>query len=414
MKLFDKVTKFFNRSPTVVRCELVTDRGNGFYSWNGNLYRSDIVRSCIRPFYKSVGKLLAKQVRQTGTELKINPDKYVEMLLAEPNPYMTGQMLQEKMAIQFKLNNNAFAYINRDENGYAMEIYPIPAVAVEAIYDSQYQLYLKFTMRNGKSTTFAYTDVIHLRQDYNSNDIFGDGNQEVLQGMMEIVTTIDQGIVKAIKNSAVIKWLMKFKTTLRPEDIAKETKRFVDNFLTIDSSNDSPVGVAGTDTKADVEQVKPTDYVPNASQMDKTVQRIYNYFGTNEQIIQSKYTEDEWNAYFEAEIEPFSKQISNEFTRKIFSRRERGFGNSIIFEANSLQYASMATKLNLLQMVDRGAMTPNEWRLVLNMGPIEGGDKPIRRLDTAVVDQVKNLINLLGGDNDKEIIATINNLLMVA
>jgi HK97 family phage portal protein len=414
LKLFDKVTKFFNRSPTVVRCELVTDRGNGFYSWNGNLYRSDIVRSCIRPFYKSVGKLLAKQVRQTGTELKINPDKYVEMLLAEPNPYMTGQMLQEKMAIQFKLNNNAFAYINRDENGYAMEIYPIPAVAVEAIYDSQYQLYLKFTMRNGKSTTFAYTDVIHLRQDYNSNDIFGDGNQEVLQGMMEIVTTIDQGIVKAIKNSAVIKWLMKFKTTLRPEDIAKETKRFVDNFLTIDSSNDSPVGVAGTDTKADVEQVKPTDYVPNASQMDKTVQRIYNYFGTNEQIIQSKYTEDEWNAYFEAEIEPFSKQISNEFTRKIFSRRERGFGNSIIFEANSLQYASMATKLNLLQMVDRGAMTPNEWRLVLNMGPIEGGDKPIRRLDTAVVDQVKNLINLLGGDNDKEIIATINNLLMVA
>jgi hypothetical protein len=51
----------------------------------------------------------------------------------------------------------------------------------------------------------------------------------------------------------------------------------------------------------------------------------------------------------------------------------------------SLQYASMSTKLNLLQMVDRGAMTPNEWRRVMNMAPIEGGDKPIRRLDTAVV-----------------------------
>ena len=31
-----------------------------------------------------------------------------------------------------------------------------------------------------------------------------------------------------------------------------------------------PVGVAGVDaTKADMEQVTPTDYVPNASQMDK-------------------------------------------------------------------------------------------------------------------------------------------------
>jgi hypothetical protein len=86
------------------------------------------------------------------------------------------------------------------------------------------------------------------------------------------------------------------------------------------------------------------------------------------------------------EIEPLSKQLSGEFTRKLFTRKERGFGNSIIFEANSLQYASMTTKLALVAMVDRGALTPNEWREVLNLGPIEGGDIPIRRLDTAVVD----------------------------
>ena len=30
-------------------------------------------------------------------------------------------------------------------------------------------------------------------------------------------------------------------------------------------------------------------------------------------------------------------------------------------------------------------MTPNEWRSILSLGPIEGGDKPIRRLDTALV-----------------------------
>lgn len=394
MKVFNKIASYFNRSPTVVRYELITERGNGFYSWNGNLYQSDVIRSCIRPFYKAIGKLIAKQVRQMADDLKVNPDLYVKVLLEEPNPYMTGQMLQEKLAIQLKLNNNAFAYINRDANGYAMEIYPIPAVAVEPIYNSQYLLYLRFTFINGRTATFPYEDIIHLRQDYNSNDIFGDGNTEVLNSMMEIVSTIDQGIVKAIKNSAVIKWLLKFKQTLRPEDIQAQTKRFVNDFLKIDTeSEESIAGAAGTDTKADVEQVKPTDYVPNASQMDKTVQRIYNYFGTNENIIQSKFTEDDWNAYYEAEIEPVAMQMSNEFSRKIFSRRERSFGNRIIFEANSLQYASMATKLNLLQMVDRGAMTPNEWRLVLNMGPIEGGDKAIRRLDTAEVG---------GGENNSQ------------
>ncbi|GMB01065.1 phage portal protein [Pelosinus sp. IPA-1] len=389
------IARFFNRSPTVVRYELVTDRGNGFYSWNGKLYRSDIVRSCIRPFYKSVGKLLAKQIRQNGADLKINPDFYIKTLLEEPNPYMTGQMLQEKLAIQLKLNNNAFAYINRDDNGFAMEIYPLTAaIAVEAIYDNQYQLYLKFTFQNGRTATFAYDDVIHLRQDYYSNDIFGEGNQEVLAGLMEIVITIDQGIIKAIKNGAVIKWLLQFKGVIRPEDIQAQTKKFVDDFLKIDTeNNDSIAGAAGTDSKADVKQIQPTDYVPNASQLEKTVQRIQNYFGTNDKIIQSKFNEDDWNAYFEAEIEPFSIQASNEFSRKIFSRRERSFGNRIIFEANSLQYASMKTKLDLMQMVDRGALTPNEWRLVLNMGPIEGGEKAVRRLDTAVVNQLMESFN---------------------
>ena len=48
-----------------------------------------------------------------------------------------------------------------------------------------------------------------------------------------------------------------------------------------------------------------------------------------------------------------------------------------------MQYMSMTHKLALVAMVDRGAMLPNEWRQVLNLAPIEGGDVPIRRLDTA-------------------------------
>jgi len=143
--------------------------------------------------------------------------------------------------------------------------------------------------------------------------------------------------------------------------------------------------VAAVDAKAEAQQITPNDYVPNENQMGKTVNRIYSFFNTNENIVQSKYTEDEWNAYYEAEVEPLAMQLAGEYTRKLFSRRERGFGNKIIFEASSLQYASMSTKMNLVQMVDRGALTPNEWRSILSLGPIEGGDKPVRRLDTALV-----------------------------
>lgn len=297
---------------------------------------------------------------------------------------MTGQMLQEKLAVQLELNNNAFAYIDRDENGYPIAIYPITAVTSEAIQDDRGELFLRFTLKNGKTVTFRYADIIHLRKDFNNNEIFGDSPAKALTSLMEIVNTTDQGIIKAIKNSNVIRWLLKFNQSLRPEDIKKQTKDFVESYLNVESET---VGAAATDAKAEAKQVEPKDYVPNAAQMDRTVKRIYAFFNTNEKIVHGTYTEDEWISYYESNIEPVVLQMSGEYTRKLFTRRERGFGNKIIFESSNLTFASMKTKLDLVQYVDRGIMTPNEVREILHYAPLEDGDTPVRRLDTRPVDE---------------------------
>lgn len=394
MGLFDKIFGK-KQAPTTTRFEMINDNGGGFFSWTGDIYQSDIIRACIRPKAKAVGKLIAKHIRDNGNEFKINPEPYMRFLLEEPNPLMTGQMFQEKMAIQLELNHNAFAYIKRDDFGYATEIYPIPCTTVEVVEGTYGDIFLKFYFKNGKQMTIPYADVIHLRKDFNDNDFFGEHPGNALSQLMEIVTTTDQGIVKAIKNSAVVKWILKFKSVLKQEDIDNQVKNFVNNYLNI--ANDG--GAASSDPRYDLEQVKPEAFVPDSKQMQETVQRIYNFFNTNDKIIQSKYNEDEWNAYYESEIEPFAMQLAGEYTRKLFSRKERGFGNKIIFESSSLQYASMNTKMNLVQMVDRGSLTPNEWRAILSLGPIEGGDKPIRRLDTALVKEGKFTDE--GGDNNE-------------
>ena len=392
MWITDKIKTWIG-GPEETRLAMVSSTGNGFYSWNGDLFRSDIIRSCLRPFYKSVGKLVPKQIQEDAEgRVTVNSDAYIRVLLEEPNPYMTGQMLQERMAIQFKLNNNAFAFILRDRNGYAKEIYPINAMGVQAKYDKQGVLFLEFSMKNGHVLTFYYSDVIHLRQDFGENDIFGSSNVEMLKPLMEVINATDQGIVASIKNGAVIRWLLKFKTALSDADRRKQANNFAQAFL---SQSENSTGVAAVDTKADAEQIHPDDKIPNAAQMDRAMARVYNIFGTNEAIVQSKYDEDQWNAYYESEIEPFATQFALELTRKIFSRRERSRGNRIVFESSGLQYASMSTKLHLVQMVDRGSMTPNEWRSVLNLGPIKDGDTPIRRLDTAKVAEGGN-----GGEDE--------------
>lgn len=361
----------------------MTDNGGGYYSWNGKVFQSDIVRSAIRPKVRAVGKAVAKHIRKNEHEVVVNPEPYMRFLLEEPNPYMTGQQMQEKLATHLELNNNAFAYINRDTNGIPIEIYPITAIASEAVVKSG-KLYLRFNLLNGQEVTFKYSDIIHLKKDFNESDIFGDSNAQSLAPLMEIVNTTDQGIVKAIRNSGIVKWLLKFHQTLRPEDLKDAAKRFVDDYLSIESDS---IGVAATDGKAEAQQVEPKDYVPNEKQMDRTTQRIYAFFNTNEKIVQASYNEDEWISYYETTVEPDIIQLSNEFTRKLFTRRERGFGNKVVFESSNLTFASMKTKLELKDLVDRGAMTPNEWREILNLAPYEGGNEFVRRLDTARVDE---------------------------
>lgn len=409
------INRLTNAGAGYSRIQMVKETGEGFYSWNGKLYQSDIVRACIRPKTQAIGKIVGKHIQETvkkgKPDLKINPEPYIKYLLQEPNPYMTGQMLQEKLANQLALNNNAFALLIRDENGYPMEIYPIPAVTAEAKYGKDGELYLRFTFLNGKSNTFAYSDILHLRRDFYDQDIFGSSQVQALSGIMNVIGTLDQGIVKAIKNSSVIRWLLVAKSSVRPEDLKRNVKEFVDNYLSVESDT---FGAAGVDAKFDAKQITPNDVVPNFKLTEQQIGRVYSFFNTNEKIVNSSYTEEEWNSYYEAEIEPVVVQFSDVWTQRLFTRRERSCGNRIEFESVNLQCASIKTKLDLQAMVDRGAMTPNEWRHTLNLSPLPGGDQPIRRLDTQVVGMVETLIDKMDATNYSTITAMIHDLLQAA
>lgn len=388
--------------------KMVTTYGEHYYSWDGKLYDNDIVRSCIRPKVKAIGKLVGKHIRDLGNKIETNPDANIKFLLKEPNPFMTGQQFQEKVATQLCLNNNAFVLVVRDEYDKPLQLYPIPCIMCETVYKDD-ELYLKFYYRNGKNDIFPYDQIIHLRQDYNEHDIFGDSPAAAITSMMEVIGTIDQGIIKAIRNSNIVRWLLSYNQSMRPEDLKNNVKEFVNNYLSIESDT---FGAAGVDAKATATRVEPKDYVPNAIQTEKTINRIQSFFNTNEKIVQSKWTEDEWNAYYEAEIEPVAIQMGEVYTIRLFSRKERGKGNQILFEASNLQCASLATKLNFVALVDRGAMTPNEWRTIFNMAPIEGGNAPIRRLDTQVVNMIEDALSKMNKENYVVMADLIGKLLM--
>ena len=387
MGLFDRFrSKNAVKVSRVGEYKMMAQSINGAIVYDGKVYDSDILRAAIRPKARTIGKMTLKHTRKNkdGSE-SAEQDLYMQLLLREPNAFMSMQQLLEKLITQLEINNNAFAVIVRDNYGLPEQILPINAVSVEIVLDDNSNLFYKFSTLAGKTFTFSIEDVIHIRKDVVDNDLIGKPNTKTLLPLMEVVYSSDLSIVNAVKNSGIIRWLLKFHGSIRPEDIKRQTKEFAESFLQVDDMGEN-IGVAGVDSKSDATQIKPHDFVPDAKNTAGTVNRIYAYFNTNEKIVMSTYNENEFNSWYETNVEPDLIQIANEFTRKLFSRRQRAFGNRIEFDALNLTYASLQTKLGLVQLVDRGILNANEVRGVFNLSSIEGGDEYVRRLDTAPIE----------------------------
>ena len=126
---------------------------------------------------------------------------------------------------------------------------------------------------------------------------------------------------------------------------------------------------------------------------------MLNYYGVSENIIQSKYSEDEWNAFYESILEPIAIQMSLEFTNKIFTLGERNHGNKIVFTSNRLQYASNNTKINIARYMSNYMMI-DEIREIHNLPPLPNGEGQKVLQDLNHIDSSKANQYQIGGNNE--------------
>lgn len=341
-----------------------------FTRFGTDIYASDIVRDSVRPLAEHTSK----------AEAKSNVERYANLLNGRPNLYMNGKDFLSKVRNNLELTNTAFIAIMRDNKGNATGFYPVPYSKFEAL-EYEKRLYIKFYFNSGKELVQAWDDLAALRKDYNKYDIAGDENTAVYKPL-DLIETTNQGIGNAVKATANLRGILKStKAMLSPESVKEQKEQFVRDYLNLENNG----GIASLDATQEFTPISMNPVITSWEQQKEFRENIYRYFGVNDSIVMSDYTEQQMNAFYDARIEPFLVALSLELTNKVFTERERSFGNFIIYESNRIQFASTSTKLSLVALVDRGAMTPNEWRGVFNLAPIEGGDKPIRRLDTAEV-----------------------------
>ena len=340
-----------------------------FGTFGNDIFASQDVRTAVRT--------LAEHTSKANPKCRV---KNIEYLLSlRPNKFMNGADFLRKLRNYLELKNTAFAFIDRDDRNNVVAVYPIPYLTFEAVeYKGELFVSFQFAGSTVNNLVVPWADLVVLRKDYVFSDIAGEGNATLLP-TLDTISTIDQGLRNAVKSTANLRGILKStKGMLSPKDRKEQKDQFVKDYMNIENEG----GIASLDASQDFKEInlKPT----TATADERTAYRdsVYRYFGVNEKIVESRYTESEYDAFYESRIEPFLVSLSLELTYKIFTERERAFGNEVWYESNRLQYASAKTKISMVSLVDRGLMTPNEFRALFNMAPYEGGDEFILRLDT--------------------------------
>lgn len=348
-----------------------------FVQWGGVPYDNDVVRAAVDTIARNAAKLNPKHVRISSEGISWLRSNLERLLALEPNPYMSAFDFYYRLVTMRELDNNAFALIVWDgESGEVKQLLPIPCEQAEIVEDRTGTLYVRAWLL-GEQFVFPYSEVIHLRKFYYKSDVWGESNDPINTGL-NILTTVEQGLAEGVKTSAYLRGILKYQGILKDEDVKRSRDRFVAEYLDIQKAG----GVAALDAKAEYIPVESKPQLVDADQLKVLKDKIYHYFGVNDAIVTGNYNEDQWTAFYESVLEPIAVQMSLEFTRKIFTPKEIGHGNRVIFESNRLQYASTKTKTQLIkELMQFGILTINEAREILNLAPVPDGDKRLVSLN---------------------------------
>ena len=376
MGLFDKL---FKRVPKDRRLAVSLDGFSPVYPQFGtNIYASDVVQQAIKCIVDEMKKLNPTHVRiidNDPTPVKGN----LQDVLTNPNPIMTTSEFLEKTIWLLLLNYNVFLIpVYRTwtdektgaERRYYDAIYPIKPTQADFIEDASGKLFVHFFFMNGYDTTIAYNDLIHIRYNYSVNEFMG-GNEVgqpdhgALLETLRLNDTLLKGVAKAMKASYAVNGVVKYNTLLdegKTEAALRDLERKLAN-------NES--GFLPLDLKADFTPLPHTSAIVDEYTLKFIDGKILRHWGVPLAILTGDFTKEQYEAFYQKTLEPLIISVSQAFTKKLFTDREKAFGNRIELYPKELIFMTVAQTLEMIkELSPTGALFENEKRVALGLRPL--------------------------------------------
>ena len=372
--------KFFRKTPKNARFAPTFDGFMPIYSQFGtNIYASDVVQQALKCIVDEMKKLNPTHVRRISND-SVPVAGTVQDVLNSPNQLMTTSDFIEKTVWLLLMNYNVFiiptyyTWIDEKtgaERRYYDSLYPINPTQVDFIEDAGGRLFVKFWFWNGDTTTIPYDDVIHIKYNYSLSEYMG-GNRlgqpdnDALLSTLQLNQTLLQGIAKAMNSSYAVNGIVKYNTLLddgKVEANVKELERKLQN---------SESGILPLDLKAEFTPFPRNIQLVDEATLKFVDEKILRNWGIPLSILTGDYTKEQYEAFYQKTLEPLITAISQAFTKKMFTSREKAFGNEIKFYPKDLIFMTTTQKLELINLLaPTGSIYENEKRTMFGLMPLK-------------------------------------------
>lgn len=374
--LFDKL---FHRQPKSSRFAPTLDGFVPIYSQFGtNIYASDVVQQALKCIVDETKKLNPTHVRYKDND-PVPVKGTLQDALENPNPLMTTSEFLEKTTWLLLMNYNAFVIpVYRtwtdektgEERRYYEALYPINPTQVDFIEDASGRLFVKFWFWNGENTTVPYDDVIHIKYNYSVNQYMG-GNElgqpdhKALLKTLELNEQLLQGVAKSMNASYAVNGVLKYNTYLDEDKLKTELQQFERKLASSES------GILPVDLKAEFTPLERKAQIVDENTLKFIDEKILRNFGVPLAILTGDYTKEQYEAFYQKTLEPLAIAMSQAFTKKLFTVREKAFGNRVELYPKELIFMTVAQTLEMINVLaPQGGGYVNEYRTWLGLRPL--------------------------------------------
>lgn len=296
-------------------------------------------------------------------------DSTHRVLNYQSNPLQNGTQCFKNIVTHLLVENNVFVEPHFDSlTGRLLQIYPLPNKAFKLEMDENYQnAYVLFSDAKNPDTKYNLKNLIYLNRFCSLS-----GGKKNNLGLYEtVLKSLGEQIVN-VANPKKPRAIMQSNQMGQGQLKDKDKKGTMEDVKA--SFDENVQGLVYFDKMWNITPINWNENDVNRDLMQMVINTVYNYFAINENIINNKASEQEWELFIATTIKPLAQQFGKEFTNKLFTENEFYFGHRIEFDHYSLSVSTLQAKTSLFSVAIRqGILSIDECREKIGEPPLPNG-----------------------------------------